>query len=430
MKAVSDSIVCVVDRGLFPHIALCIAKQAKHVYFTGPPHEVMETIRDAAICDGFDNVEVVDSLWDVKNESDVFVFPDVGFGGEQRELVSQGFPVWGHRGADELEIMKGLFLDTLESLGMDVPPHERIKGFSRLKEYLADNPDKYIKISKYRGDWETFHYRNELQDGAELEIRGIRLGPFREHTTFYVFDPIEAIIEDGADTWNIDGRWPKNVMHAVEKKDRGLIGAIQPVADIDERVWGVNEAFGLKLAEYGYRGPFSTEIRITENEVYFNDPTCRQGSPPSQLQTKLIKNLPEVILAGANGEVVEPDFGYEPVGAQALITSDREKDEWLAFPMDPELRDHVCSSFCCEVDGAVQIIPNPLENWAGWLVATGKDIPEVVERMKELKELLPEGFDCDLTAMANLVRELEEAKEEGIEITDDKLPDPSAVLDI
>ena len=417
------------DRGLFAHIAVCLAKRAKHVYFTGPPHEVMETIADAAVCDGFENITVVGSIWSVKDKCDCFVCPDIGFSGEQKELVSQGLPVWGHHGADKLEIMKGLFLDTLERVGLDVPPHERIKGFSELQAYLADNPDKYIKISKYRGDWETIHYRNEKQDGDEIQKRGLRLGPMRESIMFYVFDPIEAIIEDGTDTWNIRGQWPKRVLHAVEKKDRGLIGAIQPVTEVDERVWSVNEAFGPILAEYGYRGPFSTEIRITENEVYFNDPTCRHGSPPSQLQTKLVKNLPEVILAGANGECLEPDCGDEPIGAQALITSDRDKEEWLTFPMPEELRDNVCSSFACEVDGEVHICPNPLENWAGWLVTTGKDIPEVVERMKELKEKLPEGFDCDLTAMVNLLQELEKANKEGVEITNEPIPDPALVLD-
>ncbi len=430
MKDIQDSILCFVDRGLFPHVALCCAKKAKHVYFTGPPHEVMETIADAAICDGFDNVTVVDSLWDVKNECDAFAFTDIGFSGEQKELVSQNKAVWGHHGADKLETMKGFFLDILEKVGLDVPPHKRIMGFTELKSFLDDNPEKYIKISKYRGNWETFHWRNSKMDGLELEMRGIRLGPMRESITFYVFDPIDSFVEDGTDTWNINGMWPKNVLHAIEKKDRGLIGAIQPVSEIDERVWHINQAMGPVLEKFGCQGPFSTEIRLTEHASYFNDSTNRHGSPPSQLQTKLIKNLPEVILAGAHGECLEPDCGTEPIGAQVLITSDRDKEEWLAFPMPEELREHVCSSFCCEVNGDVHICPNPLENWAGWLVATGSTIEEVVDTMKERKAMLPDGFDCDITSLAHLLKELEDAKEQDIRITDSRIPEPAVALDI
>lgn len=427
MKEVKDSIFCVVDHGLFPHIAQCLADQSKHVYYTGPCEEVMEKIKDATIGDGFENITRVKSLWDVKNQCDCFVFPDIGFGGEQKELLSQGLPVWGHHGADELEVMKGLFLDTLKDMGMEVPPHNRIKGFSELKAFLHDNPDKYIKISRYRGDWETLHYRNESMDGLELEARGIRLGPLREHITFYVFDPIDAKIEDGIDTWRMNKQWPKRVLHAIERKDKSLIGGIQDMADIHEDVRAMNELFAPALDAYGYAGPFSTEVRIAD-VPYLNDPTIRFGSPPSQLQTVLITNLPEVILAGAHGECLEPECDDE-LGAQVLVTSDRDKEEWLNFPMPKELRPFVKSSFACEIDGDVQILPNPLENWAGWLVATGKTIEEVVEAMKQRKELLPDGFDCDLTPLHDLLRELEEAKEQGIQVTEQTIPSPAIVLD-
>lgn len=430
MKDVKDVRACVIDHGLFGHIAQCLASTLDHVFYCGPTERVMSKLGDALVGNGFDNITRVESVWEVKNDCDLFVFPDIGFNGEQKELLSQGLPVFGHHGADVLEVYKGAFLKTLEQLGMEVPPHTIIKGMAALKEHLLDKEDKWIKIDKYRGDWETLHFRNWLLDEATLDCYSYRLGPVKNKITFYVFDKIETEIEDGIDTMRVNGQWPKRVLHAMERKDSALIGAIQNFSDIAEPIREVNEQFGPALDEYGMLGPFSTEVRVTEDgKAILNDPTIRFGSPPSQLQTVLITNLPEIIWAAANGEIVEPENSEgEEIGAQVLITTDKEKDEWCTFDMPEELRPFVKSAFSCEAGGILRICPNPLENWAGWLIATGRTIKEVVESLQEMKTLLPDGFDCDITCLADLLKELDEAQEHGIEITDTTLPEPEIVL--
>lgn len=426
MKTIDQVQVCCVDSGLFPHIALCLAEHCKHVFYVGPRERVMPRLADAIVGDGFENITRIADPWSVKNEVDFFCYTDIGLAGEQRELVSQGAAVWGHHGADELETGRGKFLATLKELGMQVPTHTVIKGMSALREHLYDTEDVYIKVSRFRGDFETLHWRNWAMDEATLDCIAYRLGPAKELITFYVFDSIETDVEDGVDTWCIDGQWPKKVLHALERKDKSLIGGIQDFEDVAEPVREVNEKFAPVLERYGYRGAFSTEVRLND-KAYFIDPTCRFGSPPSQLQTVLIKNLPEIIWRGANGEIVEPE-APESIGAQVLITSDREKDEWLTIQLPEELRPCVKSAFSCEIDGMLTIAPNPLENWAGWLTATGDTIKEVIDRLKEYKEMLPSGFDCDLSSLADLLRELDEAKEQGVEITEEPIPKPEIAL--
>jgi len=165
------------------------------------------------------------------------------------------------------------------------------------------------------------------------------------------------------------------------------------------------------------------------DKAYFIDPTVRFGSPPSQLQTHLITNLPEVIWAGANGECLEPETeDDEVIGAQVLINTDRECAEWCAFEMPEELKPFVRVAFSCEMNGTLHILPNPLENWAGWLLAKDKTIEGVIDKLKERAALLPAGFDCDITCFASLLEELKAAKEQDIEITDEKLPEPEVVL--
>jgi hypothetical protein len=428
MSDLSSKSVAVCDSGLFVHVAQCLAESFGRVYYHAPSRSVFDRISDAIIGDGLKNIERVQEPYGLIGKVDCWCFPDIGQGEFQKHLTRLGEHVWGHHGADILETEKGIFLETLGELGMNVPEHRVIHGMKALREHLRDRENVYIKVSRFRADWETAHWRNYTLDAAMLDCAAYKLGPVQEQVVFYVFEPIDAEIEDGIDTWRINGQWPKHILHAIERKDKSLLGGMQAFADVPEMVRGVNEAFGPALDEYGHQGAFSTEVRVTDQgEAIFNDPTIRFGSPPSQLQTAIITNLAEVIYWGAHGELVEPEWN-DPVGGQALITSDREKDEWLSFQMPDELRPFVKSAFCCEVDGIFTIAPNPLENWAGWLVATGPDIAGVIETLKERKELLPDGFDCDLTSMCELLKELDAAQEQGITIAPE-IPTPECVIE-
>jgi hypothetical protein len=428
MTDLSSKSVCCCDSGLFPHIAQCLATQFGRVYYHAPSQHVFSHLADAVVGDGFENIERVEEPYSLIGKVDCWLFPDVGNGDFQSYLAGIGESVFGHHGADVLERRKGLFLKELEAVGLPVPEHTAVKGIENLRAFLRDREDVYIKISNYRGDFETAHWRNWTLDAGLLDCAAHRLGPFQNLIIFYVFEPLDTDIEDGVDTWRVGGEWPKRVLHAMERKDKSLIGGLQDMTEIAEPVRRVNELFGPVLDRYGTQGPFSTEVRLVDGEPYFIDSTNRFGSPPSQLQTALITNLPQVIYHGSRGELIEPESEHE-LGAQVLITSDREKEEWLPFDVDPELRPWVKSSFACEVDGVFTIAPNPLENWAGWMVATGDTLEAVIDTLKDSKALLPEGFDCDLTSLCDLLREMESAKAEAGIIITEQVPEPAAVLE-
>lgn len=429
MKKLSEIVCCVIDHGLFLPTAQKLAETFKETYYHTPTERAFPTLAEAVVGTGFDKLIRAQDLWKIKDDCDLFVFPDVGFGGLQRELVQQGFAVWGSRSGYQIETNREAFLNVLESLGMDIAPHKIVTGIEELRETLRDAKDKWIKISRFRGDAETFHWRSWGEDQQCLDALSLRFGPARNFIRFYVFDPIETEIEDGVDTYCIDGQMPSVCLHAMEKKDRALLGTMTDFKDIPEIIRSVSEKFAPALKEFNYRQFFSTEVRVTKDQkAYFIDPTLRCGSPPSQLQTELFGNLADIIWQGANGQCIDPDPTAK-FGVQLEIRMKREPGEWAVARIPDHVRPFLKCGFAAEIDGQVCIPPSDwMTSEFGWLVSTGDTIEAAIDSAKELAGELPEGLECDTTCLASLLEEVHEAEKLGMEFTDQTVPKPASVL--
>ena len=431
-KNIKDVVCCVQDHGRFVHIARTLGNAYAKVFYTSPEERDCPLLREASVGQGFDEIERVKSLWDVKDECSLFVFPDIGFEAEQRELRSQGLPVWGCGDAGLLESDKGLFLDTLSETDLPVAPHTIIKGLTNLMLHLKEEEDKYIKIDFYRGDFETMHWTCWAEMEGELDSYAVRFGKLKEQVVFYVFDAIDAEIEDGVDAWCVGGEWPETVLHGVENKDKSYIGTLQKFSELPEEVRCVNDCFGpiLNKLTNGGAMKFSTEVRITdEGESFMIDPTCRFGSPPSQGECLLIKNLPEIIYRGALGEMVEPDTEDEFV-VQAFLSLSGDRDEWKSVELDDELDEHIKGGFCCKVDGVLCLPPITEYHTSevGYLCATGKTMKSAIENLRDLKDKLPCSLKCEFNSLADLLKEIHEAEESGMPFTEEIVPEPEEIL--
>lgn len=426
----SDAHFRVVDHGLFLPLARRLARDNYRVTYYTPDERAFPTVADA-IGKGFPEIERVDSLWQQSDRVDCFVFPDVGFAHDQAELIRQGFPVWGALDADKLETNKARFLTALANSGLPMPTLKSIKGMNALKEHLRDQEDKYIKISRYRGNWETMHFTNWAQCESELDYRSVKLGPWKEEITFYVFDPIETQNEDGCDSYCVDGQFPSLVIHGMESKDKAYLGAFQKMADLPEEVRCVNEAFAPILGSYDYRSFFSTEVRITaDGDSYFIDPTCRAGSPPSQVMCEMIDNLGEIILEGANGKLVEP-VPYAKFGVQALVTMPNDKCTFRSLEIPGEIDRWFKAGHCAKIGKATVFAPDPDNHFdgVGWMVGVGDRIGEALRHLRHNIDQLPDGCCCEYEAMADLLKEAIDAEEKGMQFTDQTIPDPASILE-
>jgi hypothetical protein len=409
-------------------MARVLARSGARVYYN-LPEDRRDTLNDAIIGDGMEDVRCVNSLWDVKNITDCFVFPDIRRQEEQKELRDQGLAVWGSQKGMSLEQDRLFFLEKLEELGLDVPPYEVVKGVSNLGAFLKSKKDIWIKVSKWRGTWETFHWRSWGQDWNNIDIWAVKFGGLKEHITFICFPKIETDLEIGADTYNIGGQWPSQMLHGIERKDAAYFSSVTTKEDMPEQLIPIMDAFSPFLHEVGYRSQWSMEVRVTDEKNFFIDATTRGGLPSSATFLSA-KNVAEVIFEGAHGNFVEIDYGFL-FSAECMVKIHGLPRTWETVELEPEVKEAMLLQNFCEVDGNIWLPADDDEAITdiGWLCVTGNTPTEVAERMNELADMLPDGADAQVEALSDVIKEVEEEKSQGIFFTDIPMPDPEVVLE-
>ncbi len=428
MKKVSEVTALFYDNGLFIPLARKLGKSFQKVYYCSPWMKGFSIINDAIIGDGFQEIERIDEPWDVTDKIDLAIFPDIQNAGMQLQIESLGIPVWGARRGDDLEIKREFFHKTLERLGLDVAKYSVCVGMTELRKFLKDKENKFIKISKFRGSLETYHWRSWDEDEGVLDLWSVDFGPAKEVIRFLVFDAIDTDLEIGGDTFSIDGQWPELMLHGLEFKDKGYLGTVSKREDMPEQIKNVLEAFSPILKDYRYRSFWSMELRIQGGKSYFIDPTARGGLPSINSQMELWENIPDIIWEGANGNVIDP-FQMGNFSVECVLTQKSEKQSWSTVIVPPELDQWMKLGNCCQINGAICFPPDPFHgNEIGWLIAIGDTIEDTIDTMKDHISKLPDGICANIESLVELLKEVKLEEKKGIEFTDKPVPKPETVM--
>lgn len=429
MKEISDVTALVIDSGLFLPFARRMAEDCKRVIFFNPDRNSFPSLKKGAIGDGFENLEHTLDFWPLLKDIDLVCFPDIGQSGLQLHLESVGKAVWGSRTGDRLELNRELFLNVLKDVGLDVPQYTVVVGLDNLRAHLWDREDQYIKVSRWRGDMETTHWRNRAMDSGWLDWMAVNLGAVKEHVRFLVFPAIETTLEIGGDTYCIDGDCPSVMLNGLEHKDTTYFAAVTKLEEMPEQIKAVIDAFGPIVKPFRYRNQWSMEVRVKDDRAYFIDDTRRGGMPSSASQQLLWKNFAQIVWAGANGELVEPEAAAK-FSIECMVTSKTGKDCWDTVELPKSIERNVRFSNCAFVDGCYAFPPDEFHSGdLGWLCAIGDSPRETLDKSKELADQLPDGLDANLENLTGLLKEIETGEEQGIPFTDQPVPTPAEVIE-
>lgn len=429
MKDISDVTFLISDSGLFLPLAHCLAEKAKRVIYWSPDHRAFPSVKQAVVGDGFPNIERVRDFWPLLGEIDAACFPDIGQGPLQLHLESIGIPVWGSRMGDGLELDREYFMEWVEEAGLDVAPYEVVTGWSALRDYLKDRNDQYIKISRFRGDMETTHWRSWEMDEQWLYWLAMQFGSVKELIRFLVFDKIDTDLEIGADTYNVDGQFPSLMLNGIEGKDKCYLSAVTKRDEMPPQIQQILSAIGPKLARFNYRNQISFEDRVKDDKHFYIDATQRGGMPSSGSQQLVWKNFPEIIWHGAHGELIEPEPAAK-FSIECMINCKDKSECWSEVELDPKLLPWARFSECCMVDGKYCFPPDDSgDGELGWLVALGDTPKEVFDNIKAYADMLPDGLSADVESLASIVQEVEHMHAEDIPFTEKPLPEAATVLE-
>jgi hypothetical protein len=425
LKDYSKLSCCVVDSGVNIELAIKLAESFGTVWYYSEWEEAYPKSNKLLVGEGIKQIKRQNDLFEFGNDGkcfidkpDLWIFPDLYHSGFQLYLDSLGKRVWGSRTGEELELYRDESKKHYKKLGLPVGKYVVIIGFDKLKEYLKEHENVFVKTSVSRGDFESFSSRNyEYIEPYLCELEHT-LGPKKDIAEFIVEDAIDDAVEIGYDGYCIDGEFPKKACCGLEIKDHGYVGKFQDYADMPKEITEFTKEISETMKKYKYRNFMSTDNRITKDHTsYMNDICARQPHPPSEITMNMFENLPDIIWFGAEGKCVTP-ICSKPWGAEVMIESATACTCAVTLQFPDKIRDNVKLRNFTVINGEYYVIPQTNgETCLGAVVATGNTMEEAIENVKKIAKQVT-GFKIKIhtEALDDAQNELDILKSYGIEI--------------
>lgn len=430
MIDLSKKTACVIDNGTTIEVAIRLSKDFGKVYYTTLARDAFARMNKEFIGVGIENIHVISQaetpgisdIWDLLDEIDIFVFPDINFGELQLHLESLGKRVFGSRDGEQLENDRIFCKEAMEEVDLAVLPYKTLIGTEALREYLKKHDNVWIKISKFRGIFETFKSKNYRISESELDRLDVKLGPFRKTTEFIVEDDFPDSIEIAYDGPCVDGIYASKSLIGVEVKDLGYIARFLDNSKFPKEVTEWNSKMSSYFKNYRYRNFIGPEIRINKKrKSYMTDFAARHGNPPSPVYMEFYSNYSEFIWLASEGKLIDliPYKDYEWAAQVSMTCVDASKYETpLEFP--DKIRQFVKLKYCTKRGKTYSIIPQFNEDdKIGDLIGMGKTLEDAFEMIEENAKLIESsGVDFNLDAIDLAIKEMDKIREFGFTLYD------------
>ena len=398
MANLKDKTIIVYDYGFFIPVAERLAKDFGKVLYFCPYQNCLPTYNAQVIGYGIDSIERIDSLWNNLYRADMILFTDIFTGDLQTYLLEQGIPVCGSLMGEELEIFREDAKNILLEQGLSVGKYEVVNGLDELNEMLKKVDDRYVKMNAYlRGHMETWHHETYDLSKPILEGMAHELGVAKNMDTFNVEEPIEADIEIGYDGYCLNGMFPKKSLTGIEIKDEAYIGSFMDYDKLPKPIKETNDGMKEILEKYRYRGFYSTELRLNneDDKAYLTDFTCRFPEPNTSLAIEAYNNFPDIVWGLAHGKLVEPKAS-EKYGVEVIIKSEWALKSPQAIYFPEKVRQWVKIRNHAIIDGTDYYVPQQIPmDCIGAVVYVADTLEKAIEGAKDVAKQV-KGYDITI----------------------------------
>lgn len=382
--------------------AIILAPQFQKLYYHIPDPTPFKSPYNDSIGTGYEQIEVLTSLWDNLDKFDLVIIPDIGLADYAKHFKQLGKIVWGGS-LDVLEERRNILYTTLDRLDMNNTEFEVVKGFKNLRNLIKQKKYNgwYTKINKYRNVFETFKYENANHSEPLLDKIQKDLGPLGDDMIFVMQAPIDGdVIEIGYDGYCVGGNLPTCGLFGAEAKDAGYIGKFTSVDNMPKQIRQINEQFQPALKAFQQNGSnfYSNEVRVDldSGKGYYLDICGRAGQPPSNLYLQMFSNWGQIIDNGAQGILIEPQQAKK-YGVEIILKSNWVDRDFLTVTFPEEYKDNIHLKGAFIRNGQYYVIPfKTATNYDldafGSVTVIGNDIQEIMKQAVEIASSI-EGYD-------------------------------------
>jgi len=398
------------DLGLSVEHAVKLAKEGHEVYYFTPWASTYPKFEPYAYGIGMEGINKVKFFFDYIDDVDCICFFDIGAGDLANFLREKGYTVYGAGLGEHLEYDRFQVRRLQQKLGLPVQATQKITGMSQLEEYLKPRRNKYVKISTFRGDCESFKFRDYESDKTLLDELKVKLGPLDGYYEFIVENIVEGI-EPGVDLFFNGMNFLKPYLWGYEFNKKCYIGKY-----VTELPRPLSIVFSLQdiMRQLNYRGAFSAEMIVNNEGSHLIDICGRFAYPLSVAYTKSINNFGELVYKIAKGENANLEVNCKYIGVVPIVSAHADL-HWTNVQFPEEIRDKVMLHNACKVDGNYYIKGEKI-----WItvIETGNTIEEVVENLKEtVPQVDAHEIDHDATVGLDKILELsEEGAKRGLSL--------------
>jgi len=406
--------ILIYDYGLCISIAQKLGEKFNKVYYYVPWADAFPKSDKALIGDGLqdENVYRITNFWDYVDNVDLICFFDTYNYDIVEYLREHNYRVFGAGLGEMLENDRWYGRTIQNEVGLPTQQTVKIIGIENLKKFLKSNNNKYIKISRFRGDIETFYHEDYESSKLFLDYLTATVEPKQDKIEFIVEEVIEGI-EPGYDGFVVDGKYPDIAMWGYEMKGTGYVSKVDKYANFPEPIRLVNDKLSEVFERLKTKSMFSTEIRVNKEGIgYLIDPTVRSAMPvPTAVELEIYDNLPEFIWEASDGNVID----LQPIakyGAGVSLNSDWASEHWLEIHIkDEEVLPYIKFRRFMKQNNKYYIVPGFSSVCS--VIGLGDKISDAVEMVKEnVKKISGFELDHSTSGLDNIMELIEKGETE------------------
>lgn len=320
----------VLDQGIFVTQAQGLAQGNKHdVKYYSNWQRSEPCFSDFQPGMGVEGLDKVKNFFDTVDDSDCLVNFDC-YDQDTIDFLRKKYPmksVFGSGGAVWIENDRWKLKQLIQKLGLPLQKSWHIIGVPKLREFLKEHPNVYIKTNLWRSDCESFHAKS--YDFVEQRLNGlmVKYGAMSDTVEFIAEEMLDSEVEIGVDCFFSKNDYVPQCFLAYEIKKEWYLGLKTEVKSLPPKIKLWMEKLKPTLQSLDYRSGLSFEWKVMKDGTcYLLDICARLQSPASVGYPKWIKNWPEAIYKIGKGEKVSLDIPYKYVAA-IFFESQRGKDE-------------------------------------------------------------------------------------------------------